>query len=155
MACLTVRVPSVHGESNVVRDERAVARERKLATLGGGKCRRQERVPALGAKEVLLVVRALSELRVVQRDEALLHDCRFAAIASWRKILVVIQVTVRLAVFLIAAHMLEELATHSAAEAFGMPAETHRIDNAAGDATAAAAARQAAALAGTCRTGGQ
>ena len=58
VARLAVWVPAVDGEADVVVRERAVARER---ARGRARLRRrQERVAALGAEEVLLVVGALA-----------------------------------------------------------------------------------------------
>jgi hypothetical protein len=87
MARFAVRVSAINGEPDVVRDERTVARECQLA-LGGRERRRQEGVPALGAEEVLLVIRALpSQLRVVERDETLFDDGRLATVTPRGKVL--------------------------------------------------------------------
>lgn len=89
MARLAVRVPAEHGEpdAGVVRKV-AVAADRHAGgargARGGG---REERVAALGAEEVLLVVRSLAEPVVVERDEALVDDRRLAVVAPWREYL--------------------------------------------------------------------
>ena len=80
MARLAVWVPAVDGEADVVSRERTVARERARGRTRLR--RRQERVAALGAEEVLFVVCALAELGVVERDEALVDDRRLAVVAS-------------------------------------------------------------------------
>jgi hypothetical protein len=91
MAGLAIRVSFVHRETDIVVLEFAIAFERdatsralgNLAINGGS----QERVATLGAKEMLFVVCALSELRVIQRDEALVHNRRLAVIAPRREAL--------------------------------------------------------------------
>lgn len=174
MTRFAVWMPPIHGEANVIGDKRAVARESELA-LCGRQRRRKERVSTLGTEKVLLMVSALPpKLRVIQRDEALFHDCRFAAVASWGKVLfsrdgqketkwvemsttdlVVIQMAVGLAIAFVAAHMLQKLVADCAAEALGMPAKAHRIDDAASDGAVAPTARKATALTGGRRLGGQ
>jgi hypothetical protein len=92
VALLAIRVSFVHRETDVVVLEFPVALERdatpptitttssslgNLAIDAGS----QERISALGAEEMLFVVCALSELGVIQRDEALVHDGRLAVIA--------------------------------------------------------------------------
>jgi hypothetical protein len=87
VARLAVRVPAVHGETDIVRDKCAVARKCEFA-LGSGERRRQERVAAFCAEEMLLVVSALpAKLWIIQRDETLLHDGRLAAVAPRGKVL--------------------------------------------------------------------
>ena len=82
MARLAVRVALVHREADVVfraRSECAVSREcaRRCTWLRGW----EERISALGAEEVLLVVRPLPQLGIVERDEALVDDRRLAMVA--------------------------------------------------------------------------
>ena len=88
VARLAVRVSLIHREADVVlraRRKRTIAceRTRRRAWV----CRREERVPALGAEEVLLVVSPLPQLRVVQRDEPLVDDRRLAVVAPRRELL--------------------------------------------------------------------
>lgn len=88
VARLAVRVPAVHGEPDVVVRELPVAADRDRAAgaaRGARGRRREERVAALGAEEVLLVVRALPERLVVERDEPLVHDRRLAVVAPRRE----------------------------------------------------------------------
>jgi hypothetical protein len=85
VAALAVRVTLVHGEADVIVLERAVAGDGEVeptVTLGARARRREERVAALGAEEVLLVVRPLAERIVVERDEALVNDRRLAMVAT-------------------------------------------------------------------------
>lgn len=78
MARLAVGVAFVDGEANVVVRERAIPRERARRRPRVGW--RQERIAALGAEEVLFVVRPLSQLVVVERDEPLVDNRRLAVI---------------------------------------------------------------------------
>ena len=86
VASLPVRMALVDREADVVVRERAVARERprRRARIG----RWQERVAALGAEEVLLVIRPLPQLWIVECNEALVDDRRLAVIAFGGELLV-------------------------------------------------------------------
>lgn len=53
----------------------------------GRRRRREERVTALGAKEVHIVIRPFAEFRVVERDEAFVDYDGLAVIAPGRKTL--------------------------------------------------------------------
>ena len=86
MAGLAIRVSFIHRETDIVVLKFAVAFEGNATSRGvlGGltiNAGSQKWVSALGAEEMLFVVCAFSELRVIQRDEALVHNCRLAVIA--------------------------------------------------------------------------
>jgi hypothetical protein len=83
VAALAVRVALVDREADVLVRKRAIARERARARARTR--RRQERVAALGAEEVLLVVRARAERGVVERDVRLVDDRRLAVVAVRRE----------------------------------------------------------------------
>lgn len=86
VARLAVWVAAVHGEAHVVVcRELAITCER--ARRRAGICGREERVTTLGAEEVLLVVCALAQLGIVERDEPLVDDGRLAVVASRRELL--------------------------------------------------------------------
>jgi hypothetical protein len=92
MAGLAIRVSFVHRETDIVVLKFAVAFEGDAASRGASgdlaiNAGSQKWVSALGAEEMLFVVCAFSELRVIQRDEALVHNCRLAVIAPRRKAL--------------------------------------------------------------------
>jgi len=138
VAVLAVRVPAVDRERDRPRAigvaralELAVAGERQLAELfrrrGGGAVvvgdlGREEWVAALGAEEVLLVIRPLAELGIVQRDKAFVDDRGLAVVAPRSEFLVIVQVTIWLPVMLVAAHILEQIIAHTAPEATWVPA---------------------------------
>jgi hypothetical protein len=86
MAGLAIRVSLVHRETDIVVLKFAVAFEGDATSRGALgdlaiNARSQKWVSALGAEEMLFVVCAFSELRVIKRDEALVHDRRLAVIA--------------------------------------------------------------------------
>lgn len=93
VARLAVRVPAVHRKSDIVIPEVELAVApyadfaRLLRFVRFGHRGREERVAALRAEEMLLVVRALPKRRIVQRDEALVDDRRLALIAPRREAL--------------------------------------------------------------------
>lgn len=91
VARLAVRVPAVHGEAHVVVRKGPVAAHRQVlfpVSLGWRR-RREERVAALCAEEMLLVIRPLPERGVVQCDEPLVDDRRLAGVAPRREVLYV------------------------------------------------------------------
>jgi hypothetical protein len=78
VASLAIWVSLIHGETDIVVLKFAVAFERdttsravSILAINAGS---QKWVTALGAEEMLLVVCAFSELRVIQSDEAFVHD---------------------------------------------------------------------------------
>ena len=87
---LAIWVSLVHGKADIVVLKLAIAFERHtprtlcVLTINA---RRQERVTALGAEEMLLVICALSELGIIKGNEAFVHNRCLAVIASWRKTL--------------------------------------------------------------------
>jgi hypothetical protein len=87
---LAIWVSLVHGKADIVVLKLAIAFEcdapRTLCGLTIN-ARRQERVAALRAEEMLLVICALSKLRIIKRNEALIHNGCLAVIAPWRKTL--------------------------------------------------------------------
>ncbi|THH21160.1 hypothetical protein EW146_g333 [Bondarzewia mesenterica] len=84
VARLAIWVPVVHREADTVVHEHAIAGEGQLAPISAG---RQERVPALRAEEMRLVICPLAQLRIVERNKPLVDDCRLAVIAPRRKVL--------------------------------------------------------------------
>lgn len=86
MARLTVRMTLVHGEPNIV-----ILYHHPRLILFGLLCTpdrgRQERVPTLSAKKMLLMVGALPECGVVERDEPLVDDGCPAVITLRREFL--------------------------------------------------------------------
>lgn len=101
---LAIWVSVVHGKADIVVLKLAIAFEcdapRTLCGLTINAWR-QEGVTALRAKEMLLVICALSKLRVVQGNKAFIHNRGLAVIAPWRKTLVVIKMTIRFTVTLV------------------------------------------------------
>lgn len=88
MAGLAIRVSFVHRETDIVILKFAIAFEGDATSRGAlddlaMNAGSQKWVSALGAEEMLFVVCAFSELRVIKRDEALVHNCRLAVIALW------------------------------------------------------------------------
>jgi len=87
---LAIRVSLVHGKADIVVLKLAIAFEcdasRTLCVLTINAWR-QERVTALRAEEMLLVIRALSKLWVVKGNKAFIHNRRLAMIAPRRKTL--------------------------------------------------------------------
>ena len=87
---LAIRVSLVHGKADIVVLKLAITLEcDSLRTLCGLTINawRQKRVAALRAKEMLLVICALSEFRVVKGNEAFIYYRRLAVITPWRKTL--------------------------------------------------------------------
>lgn len=87
MACFTIRVSFIHRETDVVVCELAITchvefpRARGTAGQSGtGGC--EERVPAFGTEEVLLVVGSFPEGRIIQGDETFVNDGCFAMKAA-------------------------------------------------------------------------
>jgi len=90
MTRLAIWVPLVHGKANIVVLKLAIAFEGDtFRTLGALTIDawRQKWVTAFRAEEMLLVIRALSEFRVIKCDEAFIHNRRLAVIAPRRKTL--------------------------------------------------------------------
>ena len=87
---LAIWVSLVHGKADIVVLKLAIAFERdapRTLCVLTVNARRQERVATLRAEEMLLVICALSELRVVKGNETFIHNRRFAVIAPGRKTL--------------------------------------------------------------------
>ena len=86
MARLTIRVPLIHSEPNIIILKLAIALERdtpRALVILAVNARSEKRVPTLGAEKVLLVICALPELWVVQSNKALVHNRGLAMIAPW------------------------------------------------------------------------
>lgn len=168
MAGLAIRVSFIHCETNVVVLKFAVAFEGD-ATSGGAvgdlaiNAGSQKWVSALGAEEMLFVVCAFSELRVIKCDEALVHNCRFAVIALRGEALessceqaaipgrqqanthlMIIKMAVGFAVTLIRADVFEKVIAVRAPEAARVPSNAHCTDNTTNNWTATTPARKAA-----------
>lgn len=143
---LAIWVSLVHGKADIVVLKLAITLERDASrtlcvlTINAW---RQEWVAALGAEEVLLVIRALSKLRVIKGNEAFIYNRRLAVIAPWRKTLVVIKMAIRFTVTLVGADIFEQVITVRAPEAAWVPPNTHRTDNAPNNWTATTATCQA------------
>lgn len=85
MALLAIRMAIVHDKLDpIVRLELPVARE-----TARGATRREERVTAFGAEEVLFVVCAFTELFVFQSDVVGVGDGGLAVVATGSEILCV------------------------------------------------------------------
>jgi hypothetical protein len=110
MACLTVRVSPIHSEPDIIVLKLAIAFERDTAralgilTINTGS---EKWVSTLGAEKVLFVIRAFPELRVVQRDKALVHNGCLAMITPRRETLVIIEMAIRFAITLIRTNILQ------------------------------------------------
>lgn len=83
---LAIRVSLVHSEADIVVLKFAITLEcdapRTLFCLTID-ARRQKRVAAFRAEEMLLMICALSEFWVIKGNEAFVHDRGLAVIASW------------------------------------------------------------------------
>jgi hypothetical protein len=88
---LAIRVSLVHGEADIVVLKLAITLEcdapRTLFRLTIN-ARRQKRVAAFRAEEMLLMICALSKLRVVKGNEAFIHYRCLAVIAPWGETLI-------------------------------------------------------------------
>ena len=171
VACLAIRVSLIHGEPHVVVLKLAIAVERDTpATLSilAVNARSEERISTLGAEKVLLVIRALPELRIVQSDKALVHNGGLAMIAPWGETLktqqsnlntrksyfskgkkkatylVIIEMAVRFAIALVRTNVLEQVITVTTPEAAWVPPDTHCTDNASDNRATTTTARKAA-----------
>ena len=168
MARLAVWMAFVNGEPDVVlcaHGEFTITSERarRRARRRGGK----EWVSALGAEEVLLVVRALAKLGVVKRDEAFVDDGGLAVVTSWGKFLrqffsliklrqawrtgpylVIVKMAIRSTIVRIRAEVLQQLIAHTTSEASRVPTHVHRTNDASDDSASTPSAHQSTAFRG-------
>lgn len=176
MARLAIRVALVHRKAYIVLracGECPVAGERARGRTG--RSWGEEGITALRAKEVLLMVRALAQLGVVERDEALVHNRGLAVVTSRREVLcikdchvqvsqrssgggqtngqqstmthlMVVEMAVRPPFVRVRAEVLQQLVAHTAPETPRVPPHVHRAHDATYNRTAAPATHQSAAL---------
>jgi len=124
MACLAIRMAFV--------DREALTRGIQGTRGGARQTWRQEGVPTLRTEEVLLVICSLAvhaKRGVVEGDITFFHDRGFAGVTLRRESLMIIQMTPRLPLRLIATHMLQQLITRTASEASRVPPRAHRVDD--------------------------
>jgi hypothetical protein len=129
MTSFAIWVSLVHREPDIVVLEFTIPIDAQLTRSTGGPIpRREEWIPAFSAEEMLFVVGTFPKGRVIQRDEPLVNNRCFTVVASRGEVLVIIKMTIRSAVMLIRAHMLQQLITHRTPETPRMPSNTHSID---------------------------
>jgi len=135
---LAVWVTLVHRETDiVVKIELAITRDRQTATPRRW---REERVPTLCTEKMLLVISPLSQRLVVKRDEPFVNNSRFAVIATRRKVLVVIKMTIRFSLVIEARDMLKEIIAGGATKTPWVPPLSHGTDNTSNNWTSASCA---------------
>jgi len=114
MTALAVRIALVHRKAHIVILKFPIPADVQLSRSAVGLglgftvvARRKEWITAFGAEEVLFVVGAFTERRVVEGDETLVDDGCFAVIAPRCEVLMIVKMTIRPPIMLIRTNMLQ------------------------------------------------
>lgn len=142
MAHLAVRVSFVHGKGDVVVFKVAISADVQLS--GAGRCprRREKRIAALRAKEMLFVVSSLSECGVVKGNKSFVDDSGLAMEASRCKCLMVVKVTIGFSFVFERGDVLQQLIANRAPETSRMPSYSHSAHDSSYDRSFTAATEQ-------------